>query len=402
MNKAFLGAFALFAVGTVGFSLYTRSYAPVVSNGSVLEAPSSTTLVAVGTASSSEGVLEAFIKMMGHELERAGNWVVTSSAGAASSGSLLTICEGSKSTEFDCYELYYSGLVRERGVKEAFADLRARYEQDAYVVAQCHPLTHVIGRIAAGKYKDVAEAYTQGDGFCWSGYYHGVLEGVVGSIGRDQLAGRLNSICASLPGKATYDFDYFNCVHGLGHGVMAFTQTELFEALALCDNLDGSWEQSSCYSGVFMENVIVDNKNHVTKYFKPNEPLYPCNAVDTKYKTSCYLMQTSYMLKVTNGDFVKVFGYCAEAEEGFRAICYQSLGRDASGRSVSNIEVTKATCELGQGFEQQSNCVIGAVKDIISYFHSDVQAKAFCASLSEDLRPICQATEEEYVKGLKL
>jgi hypothetical protein len=181
---------------------------------------------------------------------------------------------------------------------------------------------------------------------------------------------------------------------------MAYTQDELFEALKLCDNLEGEWERSSCYSGVFMENVIIDNKNHFTKYLKPSEPLYPCNAVDVQYKTPCYLMQTSYMLKVTGGDFAKVFASCADAETDFRTTCYQSLGRDASGRSSSNVEITRRTCALGKDFEQQSNCLIGAVKDFISYFHSDTQARELCTVVGSTLKQVCEETRTSYVKVL--
>lgn len=384
----------LVVLGVIGSSLHLQYRVQLVPrSASPAQRVSAPTLV---DASSTQAGLQSFIKDMANEIER----VPASASTSSAQGDVPSICSGSDATNFDCYEAYYTKLVREQGVKPAFADLRARYSKDPYVVSQCHPLAHVIGRIATTKYKDVAEAYTQGDSFCWSGYYHGVLEGVVGKIGAKHLGDQMNKICAGLPGKASYNFDYFNCVHGLGHGVMAYTQDELFDALKLCDRIDGSWEQSSCYSGVFMENVIIDNKNHFTKYLKPSEPLYPCDAVGEKYKTPCYLMQTSYMLKITNGDFLKVFGYCAKAEEGFRATCYQSLGRDASGRSASNIVTTKATCELGVGFEQRSNCVIGAVKDIISYFHSDVQAKEFCGSLDVDLQEICRTTEAEYVKTL--
>lgn len=302
-------------------------------------------------------------------------------------------------SKFDCYEKFYKNLVKTQGVSAAFADLRAEYNNNSYVLNQCHPLAHVIGSAAVDKYPTVAEAYTHGDSFCWSGYYHGVLEGVVARIGRQQVPDVLNNICDGVTGKSSYSFDYYNCVHGLGHGVMAFTQDELFDSLKLCDRISGGWEQASCYSGVFMENVIVDNKNHFTKYLKPDDPLYPCNAVDAKYKSTCYLMQTSYMLKVTNSDFNKVFDLCSQVEEAYRTTCYESLGRDASGRSSSDLTKTKETCELGKDFDQQSHCIIGAVKDFISYFHSDSQAKLLCNALAVDLQSLCSGTAESYYKS---
>ena len=304
-----------------------------------------------------------------------------------------------ESSPLACYEKFYADLVAKAGVEKAFADLRTRYESDSFVRSQCHPLTHVLGNSAVKLYPQVSSAFSHGDAFCWSGYYHGVMEGIVGNVGEEKILAELNNICADIPGKAVYSFDYYNCVHGLGHGLMALKNIELFESLETCNTLVGGWEKSSCYSGVFMENVIVDNKNHFTKYLKPSEPLYPCNAVADQYKTSCYLMQTSYMLKVSGNDFAKVFSLCRKSDKGYENLCFQSLGRDASGQSVSNAEQTKATCDLGASYDEKSNCVVGAVKDFISYYHSDIEAKNFCSILSEDLGKVCLDTAVAYYRS---
>jgi len=318
------------------------------------------------------------------------------SASTLTEDQLVLICPGAKLTQFECYENHFKNLVSQKGVGVAFTDLKRLYEINSYVKSQAHPLAHIIGQIASEKFPDVSEAYTQGDSFAWSGYYHGVLEGIIGKIGPENLPNQLKNICSDLASKNKYSFDHYNCVHGLGHGVMAHTDDELFKSLKLCDLLSDSWERTSCWSGAFMENIIIDNKNHFTNYLKPSDPLYPCNAVDKQYKDTCYLMQTSYMLKVTSGDFTKVFGLCEQVETEYQPTCYQSLGRDASGRSVSDIQITKTTCQLGKNFDQQKNCVIGAVKDFISYHHSDVQAKNLCAEFSEDLQSICMETAKSY------
>ena len=148
-----------------------------------------------------------------------------------------------------------------------------------------------------------------------------------------------------------------------------------------------------------MENIMAEiNPNHSTKYIIASEPFYPCTAVDGRYKQACYLIQSSQALNSVNGDFSRVFSLCANTEETFRATCYQSLGRDASGRNISNIQQTRDTCLLGQDFDAQSNCAIGAVKDITWYHHSDVQAKEFCDTLDPSLAPICLSTAREYYK----
>ncbi len=313
---------------------------------------------------------------------------------------LAASCGGANSTNFDCYEAFFQTLTREQGSAAAFAALRAEYPEDSYVKSQCHPLTHVIGREAAARFADPAEAFREADSFCWSGYHHGVMEAIIGRIGRRNLPNQLDDICRGLREARQFSFDHYNCVHGLGHGVMAITQTELFESLELCDNLKDVWERASCWSGAFMENVIVDGLNHVTKYLKPDDPLYPCNVVGEQYKQTCYLMQTSYMLKVVNGDFKKVFDLCERADAGHVETCYQSLGRDASGRSVSDVAQTRATCMLGKDFTQQSNCIIGAVKDFISYLHDDERAQELCASFDQELQNVCSDTAASYYQLL--
>jgi len=300
-----------------------------------------------------------------------------------------------------CFEKHYQELVQNQTIGAAFADLKVRYDENVFVRSLCHPLVHVIGRAAAQKYSDVAEAYRQGDHFCWSGYYHGVMEGILYDVAVPDLPQMINGICDSIPGKASYSFDYYNCVHGLGHGVMYVTQDELFEALELCDSIEGQWEKESCYGGVFMENVITDFENHFTKYLKPQEPLYPCTVVPEKNKHACYLMQTSYVLKMNGYNFVDAFEKCSTVEENHKDICYQSIGRDASGSTVSDISRTHAYCMLARDLRQQFGCVIGAVKDFISYFHSDTQAKQFCASFSAELQTVCLNTAASYYQSFQ-
>jgi len=298
-----------------------------------------------------------------------------------------------------CFEDYYENLVTKKGIVYAFADMRKRYETDGFIRSQCHPLVHAIGHSAVKSYPDVSTAFSYGDSFCWSGYYHGVMETILGTIGEDKIVAEINSVCADIPGRATYSFDYYNCVHGLGHGVMVIYNNELFQALDTCAALVDSFDASSCYGGAFMENVMVDNRNHFTKYLKPAEPLYPCTAVAEKYKSPCYLMQTSYMLNVRGGDFATVFDLCRDADQGYVTTCFESLGRDASGRTVSSAPEVKRLCALGGDYPARSHCIIGAVKDFISYYHSDKEAKELCAILESDLTRACNDTAVAYYRS---
>ena len=303
--------------------------------------------------------------------------------------------DNEKSSEF--YENYYSNITQKNGVDYAFAKLKKDYDLHPDIKSDCHQITHAIGRAAAEKYIDVGQAFQHGDSFCWSGYYHGVMEGLLIKVKTTNMSGKINFICSNISGKEKYSFDYYNCVHGLGHGVMYTNENELFQSLKICDDLDGWWEQNSCYGGVFMENVISDDKYHFTKYLKIDDPFYPCNKVEEKYKGTCYLMQTSHMLDLKDWNFEKVFQLCSQVEADFQDTCYQSLGRDASGYTESDVEKTKRICMFGKDFQQRSNCVIGAAKDFVAYYHSATEAKKLCTSSPKRLKEMCFTTVNEFL-----
>lgn len=303
-------------------------------------------------------------------------------------------------TEQTCEEEeHYRQMVKTSGTREAFAALKNDYNQKPIVKTNCHQLTHAIGRTAGEKFASVSAAYAEGDEFCSSGYYHGVMESILSRLKPEAVPANLSNLCNDIRGSKQYSLAHHNCTHGLGHGLMLITGHELFEALALCDNFADAWEQQSCYGGAFMENIMASlTPNHTTKYINADEPLYPCSAVSERYKQECYIMQSSHILPSVGNDFAQTFAICSDAETQFKAICYQSIGRDASGFSISDIQATKKLCDLGHNVEAVTNCIIGAVKDIAYYHHSDVQAKDFCNQFSLELSATCLLTLDWYYK----
>ena len=298
--------------------------------------------------------------------------------------------------EYSCFSTYYKELVANHGVDIAFTDIKTRYSQMPFVQTDCHPLMHIIGQAAFLLYPTISEAYLHGDSFCWSGYYHGILEGYAFKVGKDNLPSLVNTVCADIPGKNIYSFDYYNCVHGLGHGIMELNDDDVPVSLGICDGLIGTWEQESCYSGIFMENIVHDSLEHDSKYLKTSDLLYPCDWVADKYKESCYIGQTSYALEKSNYDFTKISTLCTTVAEPYRDICFQSYGRDAAGGAQNDPAKIKSLCDIPTVANDVTNCVVGALKELISYFHSDVQMKTFCNLLDEPSRDYCLATGKSY------
>ena len=315
-------------------------------------------------------------------------------------------CSGDSASDYACYQKRYQALVQDSGVDAAFTELKDEYENNSFVKGNCHQLTHVIGRAAAGIYgEDIATTYSHGDNFCWSGYYHGAMEDAVAKIGPEKILDEANTICADLNGHQRQSFYHYNCAHGLGHGFMEIQDHELFDSLRTCDTLTDDWERTTCYGGVFMENIIAqESGSYTSKYLKADHPLYPCTDVEYQYKNECYKVQTSYALHTTTGgnDWLKVFDLCSTVEDDFRGTCYQSLGRDISGLRISDVSIYKDICMLGPDDEARVNCTLGVAKDLIAYYNSDVQAKALCETFDEPnnaaFRNLCLETVEERYK----
>jgi hypothetical protein len=302
---------------------------------------------------------------------------------------------------FSCYKSQLQTITAKSGPQSAVALLKNQYSSVGYVKVECHQLMHVVGRAALAKYGDIADTYAQGDQFCWSGYYHGALEQLAEEKGIVSLVKDANSICAKIPGRDVRSFYYYNCVHGLGHGYMYVENGQLFKSLADCDSLLEDFDRTSCYGGVFMQNIMNEqtpdaDADNPPAYLKADQPMYPCTALADKYKDQCYLMQTSYALQVEKYNFSKVFALCSQVEPNFRDTCYTSLGRDASGQSISDAERTRSTCLLGPSLEAQKFCINGAAKDFVSYFHADKQAKQLCNSLPADLSDYCLGVVKDY------
>jgi hypothetical protein len=302
---------------------------------------------------------------------------------------------------YTCYKDELTSIVNKQSTEQATALVKRQYTKVQFVKSECHQLMHVVGRASYAHYNDLGTAFAHGDQFCWSGFYHGIMEQIANEKGSDYVIKNANTICQPVALKyKRYSFNDYNCVHGLGHGFMEALDGDLFKSLSACDALTDSWDRDSCYGGVFMQNIMnvqgperYDPTNY--PYLKADQPMYPCTAIDERYKGQCYLMQTSYALAIEGYDFSKVFDLCGQAG-AYAATCYQSLGRDASGQSISDVQRTDAICRQGPTAEAQTNCIIGAVKDFVSYFHDDKRAYQLCAAAPDYVIQTCKTTVRGY------
>jgi hypothetical protein len=289
---------------------------------------------------------------------------------------------------FGCYQRKFRKIVDAQNPGVALDDLDALYKSDAYVKRECHPLAHEIGHLAYAKYKSVTAAEEFARETCWSGYHHGLMESYISQFDDKQLRTKMNGICkpdASHP----YSLAYYNCWHGLGHGLtIRFTQ-DIFHALRFCNVIRRNWERQSCYSGVFMQNIVANGSGmHRAVDLKPSDPIYPCDAVTRQEKPSCYLMQTSYVLQVKNWNLPVAFGICNRVEAGYVGTCYRSMGRDISGAALLDPARIVSQCGMGAA-AHRAECISGAAANAVYDRHGRAMADALCRLAQPADRAAC-------------
>ncbi len=302
-------------------------------------------------------------------------------------------CAGLSVGQPNCYKSYFSALMRIGDAGIAVAKILELSASDRYVASQCHQITHDLGREAANYYKTLGEALSFEASACWSGYYHGVVEQRMSQYDDKELLEMVPSFCQD-PARDKYSFVHYNCVHGVGHGIMLRFDANLFDSVPYCEKLADPWELSSCVSGAFMQNVVSAQEGHTGATFKEGDLVYPCNAVATGYKDECFGMQTSYILWQSDQDLSKGFRICDTVEADFADDCYQSMGRDISGNSLLDSEKVVAGCALG-GAALREHCIVGASLNAVFNDHNITKATELCGMVEATYKKACLDARDE-------
>jgi mono/diheme cytochrome c family protein len=287
---------------------------------------------------------------------------------------------------FECLEQAFGNLAFNEGPKIALARLQTMSTSNAPVQANCHRITHKMGSAALARFDDkVAPAFVEGSTFCFSGYYHGIIERAFLGQPADKLKPLARRLCADAS-IADNNFLLYQCIHGIGHGVMIYTGYDLPGSLKTCEGLKDDFGQVSCSGGVFMENF---NSSYgvTSKYLRKNDPIYPCNSVAERHKLQCYGLVTANILRMTNYDQRKTADICRRSERRWVGMCFQSFGRDASGMAGNSAAKALASCKLAG--EREGDCLYAVSRDIVSFDAGGSRAGRFCAQVPARHRNRC-------------
>jgi len=308
-----------------------------------------------------------------------------------------------------CFDEILLALVQRNQVRLAMDALSVLSRMDDDISRHGHDFTHVVGINAWSPGKDLGQVYDSCTGLYQSGCYHGVVQAYLDANGSDSTT--VASVCKLIPSAQTNMWLRFQCVHGIGHGMVQNTGLHLRKALEGCDWLVDGWDAQSCYGGAFMEFILAgrgqehhphkprldsasashgEHAHHETTsdtfaIRNPNDPLYPCSALANRYQSACYGMQAGIIIETTGPDFGKIAKACDGAPLNLRSSCYQGIGTYVSGFTGRNPGKAIDLCMAGNpGYRHW--CFVGVVKNFIDVTALAEDGMDFCRRLSD--RPL--------------
>lgn len=285
-----------------------------------------------------------------------------------------------------CLQQAFGNLAHDEGPKAALERLEQMVATTQAVRANCHPIAHMIGAGGLLRFDgDVGKAFAAGSATCGSGYYHGLLQWKLAGLSEERALAVAQKACAD-PSIAANRFTAYQCVHGLGHGLMLYTGYHLPDALEMCHSLATDFDQTSCTGGVFMENLSSSFGLH-SRWLDEENLLYPCTVVDERDKLYCYLLVTSRILPEVGWDWTKAADWCRKSEPAWVATCFQSYGRDASGTARQDPQQAAGFCGFAGSGERE--CIFGAVRDIMNNNSNDPAARELCTLAKPEHRSYC-------------
>jgi len=267
----------------------------------------------------------------------------------------------------------------------------------------CHIGAHYVGRASYDLFGE--KAFSECTPGCHSGCYHGTMEALFWDAGPSTVS-RVKNLCNSFDDE----FSRQQCFHGAGHGLLALSEYDLPEAIKTCDEAGGDEKKTSCYGGVFMENVMTavglsaGIDAHTTEWLSFDDLQFPCNILggNKEAQKVCYEMQTSWMLAVLSFDYEKVISLCTQVPSGMQDACFTSIGRDVGGTTLRNAEKTETLCAMVPS-EYFPTCIIGTVNTVIDFWGPNLEDEsiAFCEAFQRgDARDICYSRMVERAPDL--
>ena len=257
----------------------------------------------------------------------------------------------------------------------------------------CHETMHYLGWRAFEVEGDISQAFLVSSELCDSGMYHGVVERYLRQEGLDSdLPTFIGTVCEeSLEDHPdSSEGTRSLCYHGLGHGLMYITASDLQGSLDLCDTLPQNI--GDCYGGVYMEYAankeVAPPEGAAEKDL--SDPTY-CQSLSQAQQSSCYGRQGINNLMVTKGDVDEAMRLCQRLPQEHHYNCFQGVGANTPSPGRSHENAAEACLDAQQVSETAYQaCITGAIGFVIQLDRGEAAgAIAFCEHSDQAERSLC-------------
>lgn len=223
-------------------------------------------------------------------------------------------------SKITCLKPQLLQMVKGSNAKEAL-QLAHDYKEKR-IIDDCHLLAHFIGEeVVKENNFDLAKSFSQCSDQCIQGCYHGVMEQYLSQTTTSDSLNQttLDAVCKSFVEEP---LAYRQCIHGLGHGLLAHNYLPLEKALNTCELLSSEYDQQTCLGGLFMEHV--DSFLTLEKSALEKQLSGICDPFgNSQYSAGCFSALGEGLMFYTGHNFAEVENYCAFLAEG-RDICIES------------------------------------------------------------------------------
>ncbi|MCX6715366.1 MAG: hypothetical protein NTX72_06175 [Candidatus Uhrbacteria bacterium] len=274
----------------------------------------------------------------------------------------------------DAMSITLKTIVQDQSPTIAFASLQTFIAQNPKLINRCHDLTHAIGDAAYQKYGNFTEAIKYTNDLCGSGYIHSlIVHALQDTKDPDTI---IKTICEGQDGY---------CYHGIGHGLMFFTENDVPRSLAYCKKLPLGHD-ARCSEGVYMQN-FEDDQDFATPYVYKDDPLRLCRE-EPYFKPGCYHYTGVYLAEHRTSD-ENMFSLCDAAESSYYTKCVSGMGARLMATHLNDPKKAEAICETEKDERTKNACLDGLVSYDLVEYNSIPHTETFCTLLNKENQQAC-------------
>lgn len=271
----------------------------------------------------------------------------------------------------------------QRDPKFAWSYLKSAAIKQGEVVDNVHEYAHAVGRALYVKY-DLEGIPLCSNEFLY-GCYHGAVSEALIKQGVNDIS-KIESSCMNIISKR--EGDPGECIHGIGHGLLAINGLSIVPSLVGCDSLEVDINKEYCYQGVFMENKLSDTSN---KNNEINNNWSFCEQFLDRYQSAC----TAYIVNIFGDDdaIQQAGSFCKNAPNKILwRQCMISVSLQITISSINEDEAILDKCRKIKDNNDQSYCIIMAAAWVkrLELPNNLATSKLFCQEVPLALFNECQ------------